>query len=260
MGNIINKILSGILLLMVCQSAFSQVVEQSQQVFGNWTSVKSMTKDFTKYNIEQIKILEKSILHVENEKIYFEGLSFIDTCYFSKFKIKYSYLFDKSNPEYHWYEGGVRLLQRKKDTGPLPSIYSRAQLSKFISVDLGCGYDLSILFLNKDTLILNYLGGVTLFLVKIPNETKTYQGVGSELQIVDWKTDGTFLVLDYNFYAEPDKLIVENIEGNILFQTKMITKKNTIRIPINAIGTKKIFVKINSNKRDSKWSYSVKVY
>ncbi len=254
MGIIDKKTLIASILLLVGYHIQAQNDNLPNQIFGKWITLKSLSRDYTKYNIEDIKKVEKSILCIERNRIYFDGVNFIDTCYFNSKRITYSKLFDKKNEEYHWFEDGTKLLMRKKDTGPLPSIYTKEQLSKFIFINLGCGHDQSIIYLNADTLILNYIGGVTFFLVKIADEKRFIKGVGSTTKKIQLKGNETSLSIEFDFYNEPDKLIIENQFGVKLFQTEMVANKSKKKSQILLNGESEIVVYIQSIKPSSKWS------
>ena len=97
---------------------------------------------------------------------------------------------------------------------------------------------MSILYLKSDTLILNYLGGITLFLTRFSSEPKSY---------IDWKKlNSTWK----NFISEPnkknalmvydllpskghvrkedfDKIVVQLIQSNIPILEKQILKGDT---------------------------------
>ena len=127
----------------------------------------------TEYQLDSLK---NTKLKINKDKIYFENISFIDSCSFSKSNIKVTNLFDKENTwEYSWYEDGERLLLRPKDIGPLAYRYTKKELSKIKKIDLGCKYNsLSILYLKQDTLIIDDLEGVTLFMTKVPRSKEGY--------------------------------------------------------------------------------------
>lgn len=158
-----------IIFLMIFSFNITKAQHQKENinyVYGNWQFSKVLYRDLTKLTSKQVEQLKKSILHVEKQKIYFDKIKFIDTCKYLQSKIKVSNIFDKRNDEYYWYENGNNRLLPLKYTGPLPKYYTKQELSKIISIDLGCDYGLSNVYLKQDTLIFNNLGGITLFMVK----------------------------------------------------------------------------------------------
>ncbi len=259
MGHIGNIVLGGLLLFSSCKNQAQNANNPSDYIYGKWKYEKHLWSGLGKYTIVQVDSIKKSTLRIEKDKIYFDNIKFIDTCKFSSSTIKFSKLLDKGNYEYDWFEDGTKLLLRTKDTGPLPTLYTKEQLSKINLIDFGCGYDLSILYLKQDTLILNYLAGVTIFLTKMSNDVQDYSGTGSTTKELPLTGKVTAVKLSYEFYKEPDQLIIEDQNGKQLFKTEMIATNGVqlTTVPLN--GVRKLIFNVNSEQPNSKWRFKVEL-
>jgi len=67
------------------------------------------------------------------------------------------------------------------------------------------------------------------------------------------------LKLSYEFYKEPDQLILEDKSGKVLFNTDRIatSKRKTIEIPLK--GVTKLVFKISNEQNNSKWKINVEI-
>lgn len=166
-----NILIIGLLMLYSCknQAQPDQFTKKSfSQIYGQWKYVDYDWHQYGKLTREQVNSLKHSLLKIDRDKAYFENIGFVDTCSFSSSSVRINKLFAKSNTwEYSWYKDGEQFLLRPKDVGPLIYRYTKEELGKMDKIELGCEYGVSILYMNQDTLILNYLGGITLFMTKV---------------------------------------------------------------------------------------------
>lgn len=92
---------------------------------------------------------------------------------------------------------------------------------------------------------------------------KAYSGVSQVIEeIAISKRKYTTITLSYDFYREPDQLIVEDQQGNILFKTEMTgtERKQVKEIDLsNNRNIEKLFFKINTGKTTSKWKFNVEI-
>ncbi len=124
-------------------------------LYGVWKCVVLNDKWYQKFSLKEAKTLQKSLLHIESHKMYYEGVDFVELC------------------SYH------NISEKNYDTSEyddLALIYPKAELAKVTVVDLvdkngeaACYNDCSILYLKQDTLI-NVCGGYTLFFKKISDQ------------------------------------------------------------------------------------------
>jgi hypothetical protein len=167
MRNIITYLIV-IFAVYSCKSQNNNLIfiKAKSEIYGEWIVKELLQKQYSKYTNNQLSEIKNSLLIVDANKIYFKGLNYIDSCSFVDANIKVNYLLDENNFEYSWYKEGNELLVLPKMAGPIIYRYSKNQLNNMIRLELGCGYDLSILFLNNNELIVNYLNGITLILEK----------------------------------------------------------------------------------------------
>lgn len=267
MGYTSNILMIGLLMLCSCknqaQPLIQTVKDPLSQIYGRWKFEEDLWKQYTKYTQEQIDSLKETVLKISETQIYFENISFINSCSYSRSKVKVTRLFDKSNIwEYSWYEDGERFLLRPKDVGPLIYRYTKEELSKMSKIELGCDNEpnLNTLYLKQDTLILNYMGGVTLFMTKEPFRKKSFAGVGKSTKELTLTGEETSLKLSYDFLTEADRLILEDGKGNELFSTDMIATDGMKNAEIFLSGVRKLFFKVKASKSSSKWKFTAELY
>ncbi|NCP61508.1 MAG: hypothetical protein GW839_14620 [Flavobacteriales bacterium] len=89
------------------------------------------------------------------------------------------------------------------------------------------------------------------------NEDHT--GTGNQLKEILLSGYETVLKLSYEFYKEPDQLILEDKSGKVLFNTDRIatSKRKTIEIPLK--GVTKLVFKISNEQNNSKWKINVEI-
>lgn len=263
MGYISNILIVGLLILCSCKNQAQptqSTKELHNQIYGQWKYVHHEWHQYSKLTKEQVDSLTHALLIVSKDKAYFENIGFIDSCLFSNSDIKISKLFDKTNTwEYSWYEDGERFLLRPKDVGPLIFRYTKKELSQLDKIELGCEYGISIMYLKQDTLILNYLGGIVLFMTKLPYSTKLYTGSGNITKEQVLTGNETLLKLSYEFYKEADELIVYDQNGKELHRTSMRATTKEVTETIIIYDITKLVFKIESKEKDSKWKFSVTV-
>lgn len=166
-------IISGIVLCITftaCKSkslTLKKVQEQEQvenkntnnrnTLIGQWVCKESALYRNTKFSkLEINEVINSKIIFTE-KSVYFEDFSNIDTCYYSD--IHYSKYFDGRSPKESSY-----IMD-----GPLAVKYYDKELKKIEKLNLIGPEDYSCLrelYLNRDTLIINHCGGVTLYYVK----------------------------------------------------------------------------------------------
>ena len=262
MGNTSSLLFIVLLMLSSCKNQAQVLIKDSDnsinQIYGQWKLEEDLWKQYTKYTKKQIDSLRTTVLKISRDKIYFENISFLDSCSFSSSNIKMTKLFDKKNSwEYSWYEDGDKFLLRPKDVGPLIYRYSKKELSTIDKIELGCEYGLGILYLKEDTLILNYVGGVTLFMTKIPFTKRSFIGSGKSTEELVLTGEETSLKLSYDFLTEADQLVIEDEKGNELFSTGMKVTKGLKESEIPLLGVTKLVFKVKSS---SKWKFTAKLY
>lgn len=232
-------------LLLLSINCFSQNHESNiSAIYGNWKCVKHDYNGPEIYSLKQAEMIRKSILHIEENTYYFDNIGFIQRCSFHKLKIE---PYDTS-----------RFIER------LRVIYTNNDLKKMFTLDpvdknakLSC-YNNCSLMLNADTLISN-CGGDIFYWIKTPGIIKDYKGKGSTEIHVPLSGSNRIISLTYNFYSEPDQLIIEDQSGRQLFTTGMTTTNGEKQLKIPISNVSKLTFKVNSGQPSSIWSFKVKV-
>ena len=90
-------------------------------------------------------------------------------------------------------------------------------------------------------------------------KSQNYSGKGSMTNEQSLTGKESTIKLNYDFYGEPDQLIIENQNGRELFKTEKLATNGikTTTVKINSV-TKLVF-KIKSEQPNSKWRFKVEV-
>jgi hypothetical protein len=160
-----------VILLLLLNSFYETSI--SYRVLGKWKYVSHLYRGVGRYGQEEVVAIKTSVLNFEKNKIYFSGVTFIDTCFYTEFLPKA--FFDRDYQSSHY------LLD-----GPLAIKYSEEKLSKFVRLDFNCKPNgFGTFYLNGDTVILNSTGGVTFFFTKVkPCQTRLFARV-QETELID---------------------------------------------------------------------------
>jgi len=138
-----------------CNNAQNKI-NSNDLLYGKWKYVKHFGWRATKFGNKEIQSIINDTLIIEHDKIYFVKSKFIEPCNYSNILLKK--FFDRDDKEPNVMED--RALAMK---------YTKEQLSTLNRVEINCStYNcLNTLYLKQDTLILNYCGGITIFLLKV---------------------------------------------------------------------------------------------
>lgn len=67
-----------------------------------------------------------------------------------------------------------------------------------------------------------------------------------------------FVEVTYEFFSEPDELVIYDQLGNVLYRSGMRTTKRPVVINISLIGCEKLVFNIHTKSSKSKWVYDLK--
>lgn len=149
-----NFFILPVLFFLCTQYSFTVENDTAQKILGKWKYESHLYRKVGRYGPNEINPIKNSLLCFMKDKVYFTGVTFIDTCFYSELNPKA--FFDREDKESSYFLDG-----------PLALKYSEQQLSKFIRIDLDCKSNgFGTFYLNADTLILNSTGGVTFFFTK----------------------------------------------------------------------------------------------
>lgn len=107
-------------------------------------------------------------------------------------------------------------------------------------------YDGKYLLIFKD--------GVT-FLCEKQKTSIKFTGSGSMVKEYLLKGKESELKLSYEFFSDPDELIVYDQSGKALYNSGMQSTKQTVSVNIPLVGVEKLVFKINTKSSKSQWRY-----
>lgn len=251
MGTRIITIVLSLLLFAHCEPEQREyVINPAEFIYGQWRCHKHMWWTYSKYTSKQLALVLASKLCVERDRIYFEDNEVIKPYFFTPGEI----IVEKIP------EQDIRCIY-KVQKGPLKQLYTKEALRNLDMVSLGKdAYELGVIYLDKDLMILNYCGGVTFFMEKIPAIEKYYQGQESSIQTLALAKPYEFVKLTYSVKGTPAQLKIKDqlsktllsiiIEGNK--QTK------TVRVPLAKVS--QLTFEVSSSRPDFAWNIDALVY
>jgi len=251
MGTRIMLIVLSLLLFAQCKPEQEEyVINPAEFIYGQWRCKKHMWWTYSKYTSKQLEPVLASELCVERDRIYFEDSKVIKPYFFTPGEVIVEKLSEEGVDDCY-------TIQK----GPLKQLYTKEELRNLDSIHLGKNaYELGVIYLDKDLMILNYCGGVTFFMEKIPAIEKYYQGQESSIQTLALAKPYEFVKLTYSVKGTPAQLKIKDqlsktllsiiIEGNK--QTK------TVRVPLAKVS--QLTFEVSSSRPDFAWNIDALVY
>jgi len=128
-------------------------------------------------------------------------------------------------------------------------------------VEMQCNelyYDL--IALNNEELILVYKS-TFFFLRRVENKTQgvSYKGTGSTTKELSLTGNETVLKLSYEFFKDPDQLVIEDQSGKELFKTERLATKGINSTSVKLSGVTKLIFKVKSEQPNSLWRFKVEL-
>ena len=250
MGTRIRLIILSLLLFSHCkQEQKEYVINPAGFIYGKWRYKKHMWWVYGKLTDEQVNRVMTSTLYVEKDKIYFEGISFLEPRFFINEDLQIKKIREERVSSILW------------EKGPLRSMYTEDQLRNLDEIVIkGNEYGLGVLYLDKDLMILNYCGGVTFFMEKIPEIEKHYQGKESSIQTLDVVKPCEFVKLTYSVQGTPARLMVKDQVGKTLFRILLEGNEQTktIRVPLTKVT--ELTFEVFSSHPHFEWHLAALVY
>ncbi len=228
MGTRIITIVLSLLLFAHCEPEQREyVINPAEFIYGQWRCHKHMWWTYSKYTSKQLALVLASKLCVERDRIYFEDNEVIKPYFFTPGEI----IVEKIP------EQDIRCIY-KVQKGPLKQLYTKEALRNLDMVSLGKdAYELGVIYLDKDLMILNYCGGVTFFMEKIPAIEKYYQGQESSIKTLALVQPCEFVKLTYSAQGTSSRLIIKDQVGKTLFRILLEGNEQTktIRVPLSKV-------------------------
>ncbi len=89
--------------------------------------------------------------------------------------------------------------------------------------------------------------------------TEDFTGTGSQVKEILLSGYETELKLSYEFYKEPDELIIEDRSGKVLFTTNMVSTSERKTMELSLRGVTKLAFKIRNERTSSKWKIMAEI-
>ncbi|HAN49804.1 MAG TPA: hypothetical protein DCQ08_02165 [Amoebophilaceae bacterium] len=71
-----------------CQGCALYTINPGDFIYGRWQYKSHVWWKFTKYTDEQVAQIQSSTLHIEKDRIYFEGVDLVNPCTFTSEEVK----------------------------------------------------------------------------------------------------------------------------------------------------------------------------
>ena len=233
-----------------CQGEALYTINPADFIYGKWQYERLAWWKFTKYTDEQVAQIKASTLHIEKDRIYFEGIDFVEPCTFTKEEIKLTHMAAL-------HEEDLKL--RRSSSGPLRHEYTLREFQELYEIELGLPYELALLYLAQETLIVNYCGGVCFFMKKLPHVQQVYKGAGRAEYALQVPAHSTYVKLNYKL-DQLATLIVKDQDGTVLCHTKTGAKKEIKTIKLSLSQVSKLTFKVTSPLSDQKWRFNAAIY
>ncbi len=250
MGTRIIPIVLSLLLFAHCKPEQEEyVINPAEFIYGQWRYKKHMWWKYTKLTDKQVNAVMTSILHIGHDKIYLEGITFLEPRSFLKEDLRINKTKEKN----------VKTILFEK--GPLRSIYTESQIRDLDEIEIqGNEYELGVIYLDKDLMILNYCGGVTFFMEKIPAIETHYQGKNSSIQTLALVQPCEFVKLTYGAQGTSSRLIIKDQVGKTLLRILLEGNEQTktIRVPLSKVS--QLIFEVSSSSPDFEWNIDALVY
>jgi hypothetical protein len=248
-------------IFFVCSFAFKKEEQKEYNVspvpyiYGTWKCWSTVFLNRKAWTKSQVASLDKSILHIEEDKIYFEGIDFMDPYVFDKESLKLKKIvYDEDDPT---------PLVCPYAKRPLCLRYTRAQLNKYVIIELGnpkeCPYEL---YLNQDDLVLHYREAGALRFSKVPKIGESYKGSGKSKKTINLSSikKPEYVRLELNCAALPTEVVVRNEKGKELYRCSA-TKVNWIdKVRVGLRGVKEVSIEVLTPEPNTEWKLEASVY
>ncbi len=251
MGTRVRLIILSLLMFAQCKPEQKEyVINPAKFIYGQWRCKKHMWWTYSRYTGEQLDEVLASPLFVEKDRVYFEGSNIIKPYFFPPGEVIVEKLSEEDVEDCY-------TIQK----GPLKHLYTKEELRKLNSISLGKdAYGLGAIYLDKDIMILNYCGGVTFFMEKIPAIEKHYQGKNSSRQTLDLANPCEFVKLTYSVKGTPAQLIIKDQQSKTLFRILLEGNEQTKTVYVPLAKVTQLTFEISSLQPNLEWNIDTLVY
>ena len=235
-----------------CQGSALYTINPGDFIYGKWQYKSHVWWKFTKYTDEQVAQIQSSTLHIEKDRIYFGGLDFIEPRTFTSEEVKIKKLstFDEED-----------LYLTYSSSGPLRYEYTQREFQELCKIELGPPYELAVLYLDQEEIIINYCGGVSFRMKKLPNVQQVYQGKGIKAAYtLKVPEHSSFLQLRYRLANVLALLTVKDQDGRVLCETKTgaLRETKTVRLPVSQVNA--LTFQVMTGDPNTAWKLEAAIY
>ncbi|HAN49805.1 MAG TPA: hypothetical protein DCQ08_02170 [Amoebophilaceae bacterium] len=128
-------------------------------------------------------------------------------------------------------------------------------------IELGPPYELASLYLDQETLIVNYCGGVSFCMKKLPHVQQAYQGKGRKAEYtLNVPEHSSFLQLCYRLSHIQAWLTVKDQDGRVLCDTKTGANQETktVKLPVSQVNT--LTFQVATADSATMWELDAEIY
>jgi hypothetical protein len=230
-------------------------IDLAEFIYGRWQYQSHAFWKLHKFTEEHVEKIKASTLHIEQNRIYFEGIDFISPGTFTSEEVKImklstSFKNDRELELAHFF------------SGPLRYEYTPSEFQELYKIELGHPWELTALYLDLDqeTIMVNRCGGVCFFMKKLPHAQRSYRGKGSATYTFDVPEHSSFLQLRYWLGHVQAWLTVKDQDGRIVCSTKTGENRGvkTVRLPTAKVSAFTFLLDIVGS--ETKWKLDAAIY
>ena len=235
-------------------------IDLAEFIYGRWQYQSHAWYNLHRYTEEHVEKIKASTLHIEQDRIYFEGIDFISPGTFTSGEVKIMKLDT-------FFKDAEELRQAHFFVGALRYEYTLNEFKELYKIELGHPCELTDLYLDLyldldlETLIVDCCHGrVCFFMKKLPHAQQSHRGQGDATHTFDVPEHSSFLQLRYWLGHAQAWLTVKDQDGRIVCHTKTGANQEvkTVRLPAAKVSTFTFLVDTANPK--TKWKLDAAIY
>ena len=235
-------------------------IDLDEFIYGRWQYQSHAWYNPHRYTEEHVKKIKASTLHIEQDRIYFEGIDFISPGTFTSGEVKTMKLDT-------FFKDDIELERAHFFSGALRYEYTPSEFKELYRIQLGHPCELTdldldlYLDLDQETLIVDCCHGrVCFFMKKLPHAQRSYRGKGSATYTFDVPEHSSFLQLRYWLGHVQAWLTVKDQDGRIVFDTKTGANQEvkTVRLPAAKVSA--FTFRLDIVDSETKWKLDAAIY
>lgn len=274
--NSLKAVLASIFWCVSSQLQAENTLDPLRYIHGQWRCNHYRaypTQHAHNFSQDEIEEIASSRLHIEKNGFYFDGALLCDKQFFDPETVQTHQMFDSDQHalSYEFFNASnspLRSMLSQCRLGEFTSIYiplSRARMKRLHEPGI-----LYTLYLYRETLIIDDMGGYTLFMEKCPHMTETYRGTQSAAHTFLVPKHTSFILLSYEVEDAATALCVRtkrpksataNSDKDALFETLTASTcgTKTVRLYVEPYVTQ-LSAEIKVRKGKGKWRIHMEAY